>query len=290
MNFPLPSLPDSDPPLHGSFVDVPPARPSAPRPRASEAGTGLELAHRRALGALLRQATAIVAPRARAWAYVAPYPGPPRSRRLWRRRARTLAARIAAAGVRVRGADVLERLAGTAASDWPSAVSLAMAARRVHDTEGARMGLGYALLGAGEYEASATLFSSLLRRGEPLRRRWRALEGLALARAALGRERLALGAIESAAEEPGCAVSTLAEGLHLAIRAGNRAAVLRAAARLDMLVDPASPAFAAALARLRERARTRGLRPRCERSVRPLLRELFGELRAPSGMVARATG
>ena len=253
-----------------------------------EAERELRHVHRRAFASVLRQATAVAVPRAPYYGVIAAFPLPPQSIKLWRRRARSVTHLATLDGWRPHGLDEILAILDRPVHEWPAASRLAQAARRVDDCELARLALGYALLCEGEARRASRVFSRLLRRPQVLRHRWRALEGLALAHRALGHLELSARAIESAADDPRCGVSALVEALSTTLEVGDLARARRAAARIDMLVDPFSPAFAAALGRLRLRHRVLGT-PEAPpaRALASLARELARERRSPSGRVAR---
>jgi len=246
----------------------------------------LERVHRAELAALLRQATALGAARRTT---VVPFPLRRPSARLWRRRVRSTLHALDLAGWKPEGFALLEELVESPVRRWPSVVRLARAARHAEDTELARVCLGYSLLAERDADQAGRLFATLLKHDTTLRHRWRILEGLALAHAALGRRVLALGAIEAAADEPSCGVSTLVNGLHLALMAGDVVRARRAAARLDLLADPYSPEFSAAMRYLKNRlAEDGGERWRPDERTSSLFHGLLREGRSPAGRVCRA--
>ena len=244
----------------------------------------------REMASLLRQAAGMRVVREELFDVVGSFPLPLQSPRGWRRQVRVALDLAEVDGTRPRGALPLAFLRDRPVARWPAASRLAEAARSVEDSEFARVCLGHALLCEGHAARAERIFAGLVRRQPVLRHRWRVLEGLALAHEALGRHRLALGAIEGAVAEPHCGVSALVQGLHLALRAGDAERARRAAARIDLLVDPLSPSFGAALSRLRRRvARFDGaLSPYPEDSIRDLLEDLLRADRSPVGHVARA--
>ncbi len=257
----------------------------------------LERLQRRSIASLLRQAAALVAPRARGAGIHGAFPLPRGAERPWRRAARAELRSLVATGPGTPslplGATVLARLLDRRLERWPSVSRIAQAARRVEDSEFARICLGTAWLLDGQLRSADAMFRSLLRRPEVLRHRWRVLQGLALTHLAAGRDELALGAIESCAEDPECGITAVVEALGLTLVIGDPARARRAAARLDMLVDPYAPAFVAALARIRARVQRfdggRTLRFLARHPKTAIVRnELARELRSPAGCVARA--
>jgi len=246
----------------------------------------LERVHRGELAALLRQATALSAARL---VSIAPFPLRRPSIRLWRRRVRATLSALVTAGWSPPGLALLDRLVQSPLQEWPSVARLARVARRVEDSELARVCLGYSLLAEHDAAGAERLFAGLLKNEPTLRHRWRILEGLALAHAVLGRPLLALGAIEAAADEPFCGISTLVNGLHLALIAGDAERSQRAAARLDLLADPYSPEFSAAVRCLKDRLEEAGEEPwRPDERTRSLFHELLREGRSAAGRVCRA--
>lgn len=185
-------------------------------------------------------------------ALLAPYPVPPCSLRRWRREAKRALLLARADGFDVPGEELLSELLARAPETWPGTVVLAGAAVEAADSEFGRICLGYSLLAEDRTSSATDLFRALANAGVP-QVPWRVLEGLALAHEGLGRYRLALGAMEAAADRPDCGVGPLVTGLYLALRTGDKERALRAAARLDLLINPDVPEFAAALAQLRRR-------------------------------------
>jgi hypothetical protein len=254
-----------------------------------EAERELERLHRRAMSALLRRAAAQVVTRAPWYGVLTSYPLPPQAERAWRRDARSAIRAAAQDGWAPVGLSLVARLLRTPSDRWPRASRLAQAARRVEDGEFSRVCQGFALLCEGEHAEADRLFAGLLRRSDVLRHRRRVLEGLGLAHLAAGRARLALGALESAAEDPRAGTGTLVDALLLTLVVGDVGRARRAAARLDMLVDPQAPAFAAVLGRLGRRLDEPELQVRpTERSALDYVRELAREERSPAGRVCRA--
>lgn len=274
---------------HRRSVELPPGVETHALGRVwlDAAGRELERVHRRELARLLRQAAALSAARLEA---VVPFPLRRPSIRLWRRRVRTTLVGLEDAGLEPGGARLLAALAEEPSRRWPGVVLLSRAARRVEDGELARVCLGYALLCEGEPGRAQRIFAGLLENEATLRHRWRILEGLALAHEALGRPLLALGAIEAAADEPLCGISTLVNGLHLALLAGDVERAERAAARLDLLADPYSPEFSAAVRLLRNRvdARARGAPWQPDVRTKSLFHALLRDGRSAAGRVCRA--
>ena len=86
------------------------------------------------------------------------------------------------------------------------------------------------------------------------------------------------------------AISALVNGLHLALRVGDVDRTRRAAARLDLLADPFSPEFSAAVRYLKNRvgAFFGGLPWQPQNAARSLFFELLREERSASGRVCRA--
>ena len=120
---------------------------------------------------------------------------------------------------------------------------------------------------ARRFAEAEILFRELLDGEPPAPIRWRAWEGLAAAHAGAGRPRLAMGAMEAAADEPTCGLGPLLAGFTLALRAGDLRRCRLAAARIDLLVDPTRPPFLARLRRLRAWARHGGGRARIAASA-----------------------
>jgi hypothetical protein len=116
------------------------------------------------------------------------------------------------------------------------------------------------------------------------------LEGLAAALLRLGRTRLSFGAYDQAADDPTSSVLALVSALYLALFLAEGARAQRAAARLDLLVDPTSSVFLGALARLRSYLVLAG--PGLPWRPRPASSELFELLlaapRSPAGKVCHA--
>jgi len=244
--------------------------------------------HAREVARLLLGAAAIAGARSGAALGLLSPEGPPPAVAAWRRAARRALRLGRRDGLTAPGAQRLAELLALEPEDWGGPVVLVRAALAAGEDEGARVALGRALLVEGDLAAARDVFAALLRRPDELLLRWRALEGLALAHAALGRPRLALGAMEAAADDPACGVPALVGGLALAWRARDLRRTRRAAARLDLLVDPDEPAFGAALERLRRwlareppAARTAGARSGLRRLCRWLAREA-----SPAGRVA----
>ncbi len=251
-----------------------------------EADAELGRVHAREIASLLRQATALRVACSMQSAY--PLPLRPQSLRLWRSRARKALELLALDGWRSPGSRWLHTLVRRKPERWPKAHELAEAARTVEDSEFARVCLGWALLADGECARAERVFVDLLRKLEVLRHRWRVFEGRAHAHAAIGRWRLAHAALESASEAPHCGISVLVEALHLALRIGEPELVRRAAARLDLLIDPSLPEFSAALGLLRiRRGVYGGLELASDGETRRLFEDLARVPRSPSGRVAR---
>jgi tetratricopeptide (TPR) repeat protein len=179
----------------------------------------------------------------------------------WRTRARVVVDLLAAEEDRgphpavatgeTRAGRQLEELVDVPIGRWPTPGELARIAFEHHPEERTRLALGAAYLAEDQPELALDCFGDLLR-GE-LAPRWRAsaLEGLAAAQARLGRARLALGAFDEAADEPGSSPLALVGALYFALCLDEAGRARRAAARLDLLIDPTRPTFRAALARLR---------------------------------------
>ena len=147
--------------------------------------------------------------------------------------------------------DVLLPLIGVDLHRWPTSSWLARTALAAHDTAAARVCLGRALLAEGDSEDAHRVFVELLRRGVTDELRWQVYEGIAFGHEQRGNDRLALGACEAAGDAPGCGIGPLVGCLFLSLALGEADRARRAAARLDLLVNPDSPAFARELARLR---------------------------------------
>ena len=249
----------------------------------------LEQVYRRELAGLLRQAAAIRAAR-EPLERLASFPLPRLSERIWRRQSKALLATLTRDRWSPRGARFLARLVDRKASDWPRVSRMAEAARRVEDSEFARICLGHALLIDGYRKRAEALFSELARRPTLQHHRWRVMEGLAICHELAGRHQLALRAADAAADDSMCGLSTLVYGLFCALRAGDVTRTRRAAARLDMLADSGSPEFIAAVRRLAGHrhagAKSEPFQPhrRTARSFRALL----AEDQTPSGRVCRA--
>ena len=177
------------------------------------------------------------------------YPLPHDSRRRFLRRARRALALARADGVGRGTSELLERLVD-GAQPWPPALRLVESAGALADGWWVRLCTGHCLIAAGRGEEALLVFRELVACAAVPD--WRAFEGLAKAHEVAGRTRLALGAMDAAADDPDCGVEPLLAGLYLGIRAGDRRRAERAAARIDLLADPKAPEFAAALARLRE--------------------------------------
>lgn len=258
----------------------------------SAAERELELVHRAELASLLRAAAGIRARQGELGGLLARSPGSVQPVESWRRSARSTLELARNDGLELPGLALVATLASQAVSRWPSAVRLARLALELLDGERARVTLGFALLAGGEPDRAARVFAQLLRAVPRPRRRGEILEGLAAAHADLGRLRLALGAFDQAADDPGSSVLSLVSALQLAFLVGDVARAGRAAARLDLLVDPASPEFSAALGRSRSWmevfSQGRPWRPRNE--TEPLFRSLLLAPSSPAGRVCRFLG
>ncbi len=143
---------------------------------------------------------------------------------------------------------------------WPSAVALAEEALAASDGDEARLQLGAACVAEGDSARATSIYRDVARAalararvGEDGDVRWRALEGLAAAHLQRGAERLALGACAAATADPRCGAGVHVEHLFLALSTGDVGRARRAAARLDLRVDPSDPSLPLALRRLRVR-------------------------------------
>ena len=254
-----------------------------PRDPFADAWRALTTLHRRDVAECLLEAAAIVAARHPNHGVWGLFPLARPALRRWRIGAEAVLRRVPTHGLdrEPRGLATLRRLVRTEVDAWPRAAHLAADARACRDGERAALAEGFALVLDGDVERACDRFAALLGRGEALRRRTLACEGLALAHARARRFRLAWAAAEEGAEEPDARVSVLVHALDLAVRTlrGDRlelddglggrwrasglgrpqrpapiGRIGRAAARLDLVVDRGAPAFAAALAALRLRA------------------------------------
>ncbi len=235
---------------HGSELE----RPERELPRAerelARAERELEQVHRLEFAALLRSATALRCRGQAVGGFLARPAGPPSSVRGWRRDVEAALELAHKDGFAIPGQGLLEGLRARAVARWPGALRIAQAAVSVDDGERSRLTLGYALLAAGEPARAARVFTRLLRELPRPRVVAAVLEGLGAAHADLGRPRLALGALDQAADDPNASLVALVSALLLALLVGDPARAGRAAARLELLVDARSPELAAALARL----------------------------------------
>jgi hypothetical protein len=245
----------------------------------------LRYLHRSALAGLLRQAALLRARREEVACLFSP-PETPISCALLRDRLERTLHLCALDRLELPHRESLELLRKGPVEDWPDPVLLAEQAIGLRDSEAARLVLAHALLVRRQARRAVELLSVLLRSGAPLGQRWRALEGLAAAHAWLGHHRLAMASMDAAADEPGCGVDALVSGLYLVLRARGTERLQRAAARLDILVDPFEPAFRSALARLRDwvswEQRRSGRTPACGAG-----RGLISKEASPTGRVLR---
>jgi hypothetical protein len=248
----------------------------------------LRFLHRSALAALLRQAALLRARREEVACLFSPPETPVSCARLRDRLERTLYL-IALDRLEIPHRESVECLRSRPVEAWPDPVLLATQAIELRDSEAARLVLAHALLVRGRARRAAELLSGLLRSGAQLGQRWRALEGLAAAHAWMGHHRLAMASMDAAADEPDCGVDALVSGLYLVLRARETERLQRAAARLDILVDPFEPAFRSALARLRDwvgwEQRRDGRVPACVAT--PGARGLISREASPTGRVLR---
>lgn len=224
-----------------------------PGPENAERFAWIEARERRRLARRLLGAASIAHARdARACARCE-FPVALSSRLAWEERTRS----GPADGVRTAALEALwarcRELVEAPCSRWPSAVVLATWALEAWSSESVRTALAFAHLGAGDVEIARQLLEAQLRAGVAPGRRGRVLEGLAIAHTLTGQGTLARLAIEAAAEAPVATVGALVEALALALCGGDPGAVRRAAARLELLVDPTAPALASAIERLRRR-------------------------------------
>jgi hypothetical protein len=267
-----------------------PTRAKTPcAPRAEPYGPTDErdvvLLDRRRLALLLRHATAL-----RLCAQGAPLPFPiePRPLEVWRAEARQVLALASVRGRALGGPSRLAGMLGADPLDWPAPSELAEWARSLDDGELSRICVGWAWLHEGDCARAERTFAGLLQKLHLLRHRWRVLEGLGHVHAELGRWRLAHAALEAAAESPRSAVGVLVEALHMALRVGDPALIGRAAARLDLLIDPRGADFEAALAFFARRVARYGEWSSSESAAQRLFEGLLRARSAPSGRVARA--
>ncbi|MEW6073188.1 MAG: hypothetical protein AB1726_11440 [Planctomycetota bacterium] len=236
--------------LRGPRRDGEPAREG----RVGDAGRELVRIHRREHAGLLLSAAGIGLARSLAGESLAAYPLPPLAPGLWRRRAQAVLHLAALDGLVLACSALLRRLSRESPLAWPSSEILTGAALSAGAGWKGELCHGHALLAARLVAEAGDSFRRVLDADPPPPLCWRAWEGLAAAHAAAGRTQLALGAMEAAADQPGCGVGPLASGLYLALRAGDRRRAARAAARLDLLVQADEPAFVAALGRVRRHA------------------------------------
>ncbi len=250
----------------------------------------LERVHRAEFASLLRAAARIRSARRELGGLLARQRETSTSVRSWRGAARLALDLAVQDGLDLRGRRLLSRLASRPVRRWPAAPWIARAAARVADGEKARVALGFSLLSAGEAAGAARVFTQCLRALPRPRARGTILEGLGAAHADLGRLRLALGAFDQAADDPGSSVLALVSALHLSLVVGDVRRAARAAARLDLLVDSASPELAAALARLRSWANVfgAGLPWRPSNPCESLFQTLLFAPGSPAGRVCRA--
>jgi len=276
------------PPRSRGELDPALPAPSVPG-RLARAHEELEALHRAELSALLCEAAAL---RVRSAGGILPasYPTPRRSRAELLRRLRDARELARADGLHGTG-PVVARLARSGAEDgverWPSARALVDEARRLSDGLRSRLCAGHCLVALGSGEEAVALFRSLFVGAGASD--WRAFEGLAHAHESAGRTRLALGAMDAAADDPECGLEPLLSGLYLSLRAGDRRRAERAAARIDLLADPLAPEFASALERLcRRRLRACGEGPMAGKGTERLLAELACGGLSPAERVGRA--
>ena len=208
----------------------------------------------------------------------------------WRRRARELLALAARDEVELPQAERWASLERLPLPRWPTAVELARTALLVEDGELARATLAHAYLAQGEPQKAVRTFVLLLARAPRPRERAAILQGLAAAHVELGRPRLALGAFDQAADDPASSALALISALYLAFSLGDSERAARSAARLDLVVDPSAPDFAAALARLRSWVAVfgQGLPWKPENRCAGLFRELLRTPTSPAGRVCRS--
>lgn len=191
-----------------------------PRDPFADAWRALTTLHRRDVAECLLDAAAIVAarhPKHGVWGLF-PFARP--ALRRWRMGAEAVLRRVPNQGLNrePRGLATLRRLVRTDVDGWPRAAHLAADARACRDGERAALAEGFALVLDGDVERACDRFAALLGRGEALRRRTLACEGLALAHARARRFRLAWAAAEEGAEETDARVSVLVHALDLAVR------------------------------------------------------------------------
>ncbi len=292
-------------PSHWPRVDGPDAcaspspRPPEP-PQISAAGEELASLHRNDLVGLLLEASALraqVAPFALLSGTPAALPSPPdwtgRALDTIDRLAKTRVAKRSRAtrrsGPRPVDPEILLLLIGVDLHRWPASSWLARAALAAQDSNGARLCLGRALLAEGDTEDAHRVFVDLLRRGVTDELRWQVFEGIAFGHEQRGNDRLALVACEAAGDAPGCGIGPLVGCLFLSLVLGEAGRARRAAARLDLLVNPDSPAFARELAKLRLRVELfrGGLPWSAPPSTAALLDELAGGGRSAAEEVGR---
>ena len=270
----------------GEVVDLCAQTDGARSSSAAELERELSKLNRRSLASILRQATAVVVPRAPYYGVLAAFPLPPQSTRLWRKRARATLRLVRTDSALHPAANWVSELLVRPVDRWPSASRLAQSARRVEDSEFTRISQGYALLCEGAAGRAVNVFRGIEERVRVLRHAWRVHEGLALALELIGRTEEALATMETAAEDPRRGVSAVAEGLRLALLHGTQLQARRSAARLDMLVEERAPAFAAVFARMRLRGRILGFASPASPALAALVEELALEPGTPSGRIA----
>jgi hypothetical protein len=275
---------------------VPPPVPALPDPAAGV--RELRLVQRRELAELLLEAASIRCRRAPFHGVHARLPLPVPLLDVWRRRTRRVLWRHGhdGPGQVDGGAQLLADLLERASSAWPDALALALASRRLVDGGRARLVQGYAHLGHGESQRAIEVFAGLVRAFTVAEGavapalRWQAYDGLAAAHEERGHDRLALGAAEMAAEQPGCGASAMVRALFLALSIGDRERALRAVARLDLLAAPGSLEFGRAVASLRTRVDVLrgGLPFEPPRATRWLFRSMAGGGDSPAERVCKA--
>ncbi len=249
---------------------------------AREAELELLRVHRQELSRLLLLAAGIRAARDEREIPLAAFPAARISTGAWGGRARIALRLCALDDLELPAVHLLRSLQRGSPASWPEVDELTRAALRCEEDAFARICHGHALLRRGRLALAEAWFRELLDRDPPPHLGWRVLEGLAAAHAAAGRHRLAMGAMEAAADVPVCGIGPLASGLYLALRAGDLRRSQRAAARLDLLVDPTEPRFEAAVRRIQAYARTGDSRRLAPRRLAPLRSVLEPEGRSPA--------
>lgn len=211
----------------------------------------LALVQRRALAELFCSAAGLVVQYAEGAFVATPWPVPVASLKAWRREAKRVLEVALEADDLPEAYALIERLLARPLRRWDTAEDLVNAARGLGAYRSARACQAYVELALSNPELGLHLYRELTHDCTGSEEDGLALRGVAAAHVALGSYRLALGAIEGIADASTASVTDLVSGLVLAWRVGDQRRAARAAARLDLQVDAASPELEASLIWLR---------------------------------------